>query len=450
MFASVGRRLALLNAVVVVAVIAIVGAATFLLLRESLDREADSVLAERAAAAGRAWAELYRAGAATEGTVSQAPSGEEAGEDESGENEGDEGASEEAHELLESGDVLLFAVDAGGRLQANARGLPLPGLPDQASVAAALAGRIDTRTIQIGHETMRIYTTPVREVGEMRGAIQAARSDREHQAELRLVGLMSLAGIGLGAIVAVPAGLFLARRAMRPIDLAFARQRAFVADASHELRTPLTLIRATSEMVQRMPETPPVVRDELAVVLDEVDATDRLVDDLLLLARLDSAELPLRRSSVELGAIVRAAAESFAPLAAAAGLALAVDVAPGLMIDADPDRIRQVVRILLDNAIAYTPAPGSVWVAVEREGARGLVTVRDSGVGIAPGDVSQVFDRFYRSDRARSRATGGTGLGLAIAKALVQAHGGQIGLESRPGTGTAVWFALPLSGAGRA
>ena len=445
MFASVGRRLALLNAAVVVAVIALVGIITFSLLRQSLDREADRALAERAAVAHASWSDLFTSGRPT--ATPQPVAGDDDRENDELAREGeadDDGEDDEAHELVESGDTLLFAVDANGRLLANARGLAVPGLPDPAGVAAALAGRVDARGIQIAGETIRVYTTPARSDDRIVGAVQAARSDREHQAELRLVGVMSLAGVGLGAIVAVPVGLFLAHRAMRPIDAAFARQRAFVADASHELRTPLTLIRATTELVQRLPDASPAVREELGGVLEEVDATDRLVGDLLLLARLDSDELPLRRDTLDLGAVIRAAAAPFTPLAEAAGLNLTIETVPGIMVDADADRIRQVVRILLDNAISYTPSGGAIRVVTERRGSRAVVAVSDTGAGIPPAEQAHVFDRFYRADRARSRGTGGAGLGLAIARALVLAHHGEIGLESR-GRGTTVWFALPLA-----
>ena len=448
MFASVGRRLALLNAAVVVAVIALVGIATFILLRQSLNREADGALAERAAMARASWSDLFESGQSLPATSPRADGDDDDREDDepAGDTEADdESEDDEAHELVESGDILLFAVDANGRLLANARGLTVPGLPNPAGVAAALTGGTDARSIQIAGETMRIYTAPALNDDRIVGAIQAARSEREHQSELRLVGLMSLAGVGLGAIVAVPIGLFLAQRAMQPIDAAFARQRAFVADASHELRTPLTLIRATTELVQRLPDASPAVREELGGVLDEIDATDRLVGDLLLLARLDSDEYPLRVETLDLGEVVRVAAASFRQLAEAAGLALTIEAAPGIMVAGDVDRIRQVARILLDNAISYTPGGGAIRVVVERRGPRAVVAVSDTGTGIAHAEQAHVFDRFYRADRARSRGTGGTGLGLAIAQALVLAHHGEIGLESQQGLGTTVWFALPLA-----
>jgi signal transduction histidine kinase len=433
-FASIGRRLAILNAVVVVAIIAVVGVATFLLLRQTLEREADSVLAERAHAAEQAWADLFEAPASAEVASPRDEAEKESRESEHEDEERED--DDEGRELLESGDTLLFAVDTQARVLANSRGVSIPGFPHAAGISAALAGAVDTRGIWSGEEPIRVYTAPVREDGRVVGAIQAARSDREHQEELRLVGVMTLLGLAVGAIVAVPAGLFLAGRAMRPIDLAFARQRAFVADASHELRTPLTLIRATTEYVQRLQDASSAVREELGGVLHEIDATSRMVDDLLVLARIDSDELPLRRQVVDLGEIVR---ESTASLAASAP--------PGTFADVDPDRIRQVIRILLDNALAYTPPNGTITVSVDSQGSHARITVADTGFGIAPAEQARVFDRFYRADRARTRATGGTGLGLAIARALIQAHGGEIGLESQPGRGTTVWFTVSLAAA---
>jgi two-component system, OmpR family, sensor histidine kinase CiaH len=438
MFTPIGRRLALLNAAVVVAVIAVVGAAIFLLLRQSLDSEADQALAERADSALETWADRFaRAGPATPATSGSAhtalatpaatidhPTGDQA--------------------VLESGDVLLFAVAPDGKLVAVSIDRPIPGLPDRAGIAAALGGRTDTRTMPLLGENVRVYTEPVTNDGQIVGAIQAVQSNRAHETELALVARASLAGIGLGALAAVPIGLFLARRAMRPIEDTFARQRAFVADASHELRTPLALIRATAQLTQRLPEAAPTVRSELVTLLQEVDATDRLVDDLLLLAQLDRDELALEREVVDLGDLVRSAADPLAPRAAEAGLTVRVDAKPGLLVEADAGRLRQVVRILLDNALAYTPPPGEVAVTVERRHHQAVVTVRDTGIGISPTEQARIFDRLYRAERSRARTRGGTGLGLAIARTLVRAHGGEIGVQSEPGHGSVFWFAVPV------
>jgi two-component system sensor histidine kinase CiaH len=133
--------------------------------------------------------------------------------------------------------------------------------------------------------------------------------------------------------------------------------------------------------------------------------------------------------------------------ARAAGLSLTIHPGEPVTAVADAARVRQVVRILLDNAIAYTPPGGRIEVTTECHNGRATVRVADTGVGIDPRDRARVFDRFYRADRARARQTGGAGLGLAIARALVEAHGGQIGLDSTVGRGTTVWFTLPAAAA---
>src|SRR5262249_33597375 len=184
---------------------------------------------------------------------------------------------------------LLYAFGTDGHLLAASRGVAIPGLPVQEAVDAALKGTKQQRTLHIDEENVRVYTAPVVIDGRIVGAIQAARGQGEHEAELRLVLI----------------GIFLAGRAMRPIDAAFARQRTFVADASHELRTPLTVIRANAELVQRLPSATPEVQQEVGNIVDEVDEMAGLADDLLLLARLDDAALQLDAKSHDLGETVR-------------------------------------------------------------------------------------------------------------------------------------------------
>jgi signal transduction histidine kinase len=347
--------------------------------------------------------------------------------------------------VLESGDVLLFAVAPDGKLVAVSIDRPIPGLPDRAGIAAALGGRTDTRTMPLLGENVRVYTEPVTNDGQIVGAIQAVQSNRAHETELALVARASLAGIGLGALAAVPIGLFLARRAMRPINDTFARQRAFVADASHELRTPLAVIRANTELAQRLLPPASEVRDELQSVIGEVDQMSRLVDDLLFLARADAGTIRPVHEPLDLAAIVQSALEPMRNLARQAGLALTVETAGALPVAGDQDQLRRAVRILVDNAIRYTPTGGSIAVRADAVDGRATVRVRDTGVGISPEDQPRVFERFFRSDAARSRATGGVGLGLPIARTIVQEAGGRIGLTSEPGHGSEFWFTLPLT-----
>lgn len=294
------------------------------------------------------------------------------------------------------------------------------------------------------HESgkVRVLTEPRVEDGQVIGAVQAVRSLEEHDRELALVGWMTLLGVALGALVAVPAGLYLARRAMVPIDAMFQRQRAFVADASHELRTPLTLIRANAELVLLDPERLPT--DSLTNILTEVDRTDRLIDDLLLLARVEAGQLDLLGDRHRAGQLVADAAESMRPLFDSQGTRLTVTAESSAEVIGDGDRIQQVVRSLLDNALKHTGG-GQVDVTVGRDDRWTTVTVRDTGSGIPPDALPHIFDRFYRVDSARSRSAGGTGLGLPIAKAIIEAHGGTISIGSEPDHGTLVTFRLPIA-----
>ncbi|MFF4525137.1 sensor histidine kinase [Streptomyces bluensis] len=221
------------------------------------------------------------------------------------------------------------------------------------------------------------------------------------------------------------------------------RLRRFVADASHELRTPLMSVRGYADLFQYAAANAPEERDRhLARLRAEAARMGVLLDDLLLLARLDAAEAetPLRPEDADLVALVRQAADVFR--AGRPDHPLSVTAAPGpVRLRVDPLRIRQVLDNLLTNAAVHTPAGTKVAlaVAVEESGPAGraaVVRVTDSGPGIPAADRDRVFDRFYRVDKARSRDHGGSGLGLSVARSLVVAHGGTIDLTSEPGSTT--------------
>jgi signal transduction histidine kinase len=223
----------------------------------------------------------------------------------------------------------------------------------------------------------------------------------------------------------------------------------FVANVSHELRTPLTAIKGTVETLRDGAVDDPRVRDRfLETVEDETDRLIRLVNDLLVLSRADSEALNLQREPTDLAHLAREVQGRLSARAEAGNIALTVVAEPNIPVAlADPDRIEQVYLNLLDNAIKYSPAGGTVTVRVAA-GSDDTVQVQvvDEGIGIPAEDLARIGERFYRADRARSRAEGGSGLGLAIAQALVQAHSGHLWLESREGQGTIVSFTLPAVG----
>jgi heavy metal sensor kinase len=232
------------------------------------------------------------------------------------------------------------------------------------------------------------------------------------------------------------------------LERSFAEVRRFTADASHELRTPLTAIRTEAEVALARPALPPEQQHLLGSVLEECDRLTRLTDQLLTLAREDAGATPPAREPVDLSALVAGVVETMCPLADARGLSLTAEAAAGVTVCGDGARLRRVFFNVVDNALKYTPEGGRVAVRVAAEGAEAVVTVSDTGVGIAAEHLPRVFDRFYRADKARSREQGGTGLGLSISRSIVAAHSGHIDLDSAPGQGTTCTVTLPLGDRG--
>jgi two-component system OmpR family sensor kinase len=219
------------------------------------------------------------------------------------------------------------------------------------------------------------------------------------------------------------------------LDQAFLLQRRFASDASHELRTPLTAIRGQLEVLGRDPRPrPEEVRRVEEIVNAEMSRIERLVEDLLALARLDEG-VPLRRADIALGPFLRRIADESGDLVEVGGLAAGT-------LSADPDRITQVIRNLLDNARRHAGPEGRVALSARAEGSRVAIRVDDDGAGIAAAERERVFERFHRSDAARHRDAGGSGLGLAIARSLVELHGGRIWAEDAPLGGARVAFEL--------
>jgi signal transduction histidine kinase len=226
------------------------------------------------------------------------------------------------------------------------------------------------------------------------------------------------------------------------LDGAYQAEQRFVADASHELRAPLTAIQANLELLERRPDLPPEARREaVAEAGREARRLAALVADLLALARAD-AGVALRREPVELDRVLLDAAAEARHLGR--GPRLEVGALEPVAVQGDRDRLRQLLLILLDNALKYTPPAGQVTVGLRRDGTAAELFVRDTGVGIAPEHLARVFERFYRADAARARDPGGSGLGLPIARWIARQHGGDVSLASEPGRGTTATVRLPL------
>lgn len=223
-------------------------------------------------------------------------------------------------------------------------------------------------------------------------------------------------------------------------------KKDFVANVSHELRTPLASIKGYSETLLDG-EIDSGTRAEFLRIIDRhATRMARLIDDLLILSRLESDAVPVATGSVGLGPLIKTVVAGVEKQAEDKGISLTVELREDLPpVAGDRDRVEQVVVNLLDNAIKYTPSGGSVRVEAGVDGARVRVDVIDTGIGIPAPDIPRIFERFYRVDKARSRELGGTGLGLAIVKHIVQGLGGTLGVESVPGSGSRFTLKLRIA-----
>ncbi len=228
-------------------------------------------------------------------------------------------------------------------------------------------------------------------------------------------------------------------RTLERLERLFHARQRFLADVSHELRTPLTTIRGNVDLMRRIGEADPEILD---VVSDELDRMTRLVGDLMTLARADTGGLPIQRQPVDLDTIFLDVYRQVQSIDQDVHISLEEVDQVGVM--GDPDRLKQLILNLVDNAIKYTPAGGKVTMSLSKEDGRSHLVVKDTGIGIPAADLPHIFDRFYRVDKARTRAQGGSGLGLSIAKWIVEAHGGRIEVESEVGQGTTFSVHLPI------
>jgi len=223
------------------------------------------------------------------------------------------------------------------------------------------------------------------------------------------------------------------------------RQHQFIADASHEVRTPLAALRAEIEVALRRERSPGDYQRTLETSRHELERLSSLVENLLALAALDAVRPQSKKSPVDLTVVCRDVAEQLSPLAAAQSVRLQLESPDGATIRGDAFSLERAVRNLVENAIHHTPAGEQIIIRTQANPDEASVQVIDAGVGIAPEHLSQLFDRFYRVDTARTRTHGGAGLGLSIVKAIVEAHGGTICVESKLGAGSTFTLRLPTA-----
>jgi signal transduction histidine kinase len=226
------------------------------------------------------------------------------------------------------------------------------------------------------------------------------------------------------------------------LDVAFASQRRFVADASHELRNPLAIIQTNAELTLADPEATPEISRRAGRIRRASERMSRLVEDLLALARLEAR--PVRRERIDLGRLLSELGDEFLAPARSRGVELVWEAPEGIRFVGDRAELKRALANLIDNAVRLAPSGSPVRLAAGRDDGWAWLAVADHGPGIAATEQERIFDRFYRLDKARSRAGGGSGLGLAITREIVEAHQGEIRLFSSPGQGSTFVVWLPL------
>jgi heavy metal sensor kinase len=391
----------------------------------------------------------------------------------------------------ELGEIVILYFYSGGQLvEVSPQGTSIT-VPDEL-ISQAIGGASSFATVQTAEgERLRLLAVPINVsiVGPPPGiqpaALIIAHSTKQiDQALAGLVRTLSIAG-PLALALAAGGGIFLARRALEPVDKisqtaqeieesdlsrrinvntkdelgrlaatlnemigrlerAFQRQKQFTSDASHELRAPLAVIEAESTLALQKERPSSDYQQSLEIISQESRQMSSLIDQLLTLARADAGKEQWNFTEVNLGKLVSNLSTDVEVLCQEKGLSFQLGQAQDLVVKGDEARLRELFMNLLNNAISYTPSSGTVSVSFRREGQMAVVAITDTGIGIPAEDIPFIFERFYRVDKARSRAEAGSGLGLAISRHIAEAHGGKIEVESQVGAGStfSVWLSL--------
>lgn len=323
--------------------------------------------------------------------------------------------------------------------------------PDTASVfvrgavRSAIQDGATSLQVDIGHE--HALLVHARRFADPRGdtliAVASADTIELEDEYTSLIALFSGMLVAALAVVGV-GGYLLARRATEPVEQSIAQMRRFIADAAHELRTPVSHVRAHADVALQQPRDAVAYADALREISGEAARLGGIVDDLFTLARADAGERRIQRETFYLDDAVLEVAREARSTATVAGVHIDITNFDETLIDADPTLVRQLLRIVIDNAIKYTPNGGRVRVAAIANEARARVVIEDSGIGIPADALPRIFDRFYRAEPARQHAEGG-GLGLAIARWIADAHGAELLVTSDAGCGTRVEISFAVA-----
>jgi heavy metal sensor kinase len=386
--------------------------------------------------------------------------------------------------------VTLYFYSGDQLMELSPRGISIP--LGHEFISQAIAGTSLFTTIRTEEgEGLRLLAVPISisilgpPPGLQPAAIVIARSTE--QIDQALAGLVHtlIIAVPLALALAAGGGIFLARRALKPVEKiaqtareigesdlsqrinvntkdelgrlaatlnemigrlekAFQRQKQFTSDASHELRAPLAVIEAESSLALQQERPSSDYQRSLEIISQESKQMSSLIDQLLTLARADAGKEQWNFTELNIGKLITNLSTDVEILCQEKGLSFQLGQTQDLVVKGDEARLRELFMNLLDNAIRYTPSPGTVSVSFRREGQMAVVAITDTGIGIPSEDIPFIFERFYRVDKSRSRAEGGSGLGLAICRNIAEAHRGKIEVESQVGVGSTFSVWLPL------
>ncbi len=342
----------------------------------------------------------------------------------------------------ELADIFVIPLSITGTPAKGSTSSLSPAVTDQAAFAQAIQSGSDLRTVTTSDGIpIRLLTYRI----SSQAGIAAIQAGVSLQPEMNVLAqlLRGLILIGAGSVFFIGTGAWLlAGRYIRRTQLAFEKQQSFVANASHELRAPLTLIRAGIEVAKRESRDP----RQIALLdnsLADADYMKRLIEDLLLLSRLDTQTVRLEKEPVQFPDFLQTVAQKMEVIAAGSDVSISAE-SDAFQLSADPNRLQQVLFILVDNAVRNNRPGGFIRLTGRLAGDHAMIAVIDSGKGIPEEHLEKVFDRFYTVDDGSKAAQKGSGLGLSIASGLIHAHQGRIKIASKPGKGTAVTITLPL------
>ncbi|MGB8954923.1 MAG: ATP-binding protein [Tumebacillaceae bacterium] len=351
------------------------------------------------------------------------------------------------------GRFFTYIIRADGDLIAGTEQLPAVRSDLLRSLQNWVPQSGETRVASIGspygHDALQVLMAgrPIVQDGRLTGVLYTGNDISFYWKVFNwLIRVLVVLIIVFGVVAAV-VGQRMAARAMVPINRSFLQQQKFVADASHELRTPLTVLNSSIDVIDMEDgdTLSEMSKRVLADMKDEVNSMSKLVADLLTLARSDSGTVELYVETFDLTAVAEQLIRLRQPIALEKGIALSLDALSPLAMNGDSERVKQLLVILIDNALKFTPGGGRVTVTVRGNHRERVVRVQDTGIGIPAEEQGRIFERFYRVESARTRDAGGTGIGLAIAKWIVEAHRGTIHVESAPGAGSTFTVRLPAS-----